>query len=44
LLEFSWIQLISTLAGVAAVCAVIVFYYRIRKNRGQRSFRPAKLT
>jgi hypothetical protein len=44
LLEFSWIQLISTLAGVAAVCAVIVFYYRIRKNRGKRSFRPAKLT
>lgn len=44
LLEFSWIQLISTLAGVAAVCAVIVFYYRIRKNHGQRSFRSARLT
>lgn len=43
LLEFSGIQSGLILGSVATVCAVTVFYLRLRKRRGNRSFRIAKL-
>jgi hypothetical protein len=44
LLEFSGIQLGLALAAVAAVCAIIVFYLRLRNKRRERSFRATRLS
>jgi hypothetical protein len=44
LIEFSGIQLALILGGVATVCAITVFYLRVKKKLRERSFRPTKLT
>jgi hypothetical protein len=43
LLEFSGIQLALVLGAVAAACAITVFYLRVRKKRGEWSFRATRL-
>jgi hypothetical protein len=44
LLEISEIQLVMILASTAAVSAIIIFYLRVKKNHGERSFRPTRFT
>jgi hypothetical protein len=44
LLEISGIQLVIILASTAAVSAIIIFYLRVKRNRGERSFRPMRFT
>jgi hypothetical protein len=44
LIEFSGIQFPLILVGVATVCAITVFYLRVKKKRGERSFRATRLT
>ena len=44
LIEFSGIQLALILGGVATVCAITVFYLRVKKKLRERSFRATKLS
>jgi hypothetical protein len=44
LLEFSAIQLGLILGVVAAVCAITVYYLKVKKKRGERSFSAARLS
>ena len=42
--EFSGIQLALILGGIATVCVITVFYLRVKKKRGERSFRATRLS
>jgi hypothetical protein len=44
LFEISGIQLGLILGVVAAICTIAVFYLRVRKKRGERSFRATRLS